>query len=373
VMIGYSDSNKDGGFVTSNWELHEAQRALAATCRGAGVRLLLFHGRGGAIGRGGGPTNRAVLAQPPGTLDGPLRLTEQGEIAFSRYGRPEIAHRHLEQTLSAVLEASLLPGRPGTAPGGLPAEWTSTMAQLSDEAHRAYRALVHEDAGFLQYLHEATPLDHIAELRIGSRPARRGGSDRLEDLRAIPWVFSWTQSRNGLPGWYGLGRAVLAFQNERGSEALPLLQRLYQDWPFFRNLFDNAQMGLGKADRAIARLYSRLAEPELGARLFARMEEEWGLSESALLVITGQSVLFERSPVIRRSIELRNPYVDPLNLIQLALLRRLRPNSASMPGAGPNSASMPGAGDPSLPDADGARALLGRTVSGVAAGLQSTG
>ncbi|HEY3119183.1 MAG TPA: phosphoenolpyruvate carboxylase, partial [Vicinamibacteria bacterium] len=225
IMLGYSDSNKDGGFVTANWMLYQAQRDLAAACAEAGVKLLLFHGRGGAIGRGGGPTNRAILGQPPGTLQGRLRLTEQGEVAFARYGRPGIAHRHLEQVVHAVIQASL--GQSAVEPRS---PWTAAMDALSATAHGAYRALVYDEPAFLRYFHAASPIDQISELRIGSRPSRRKQGGGIADLRAIPWVFSWTQNRHGLPGWFGLGSAFEAYSGEHAGRAT--LGEMYREWPF---------------------------------------------------------------------------------------------------------------------------------------------
>jgi phosphoenolpyruvate carboxylase len=350
IMLGYSDSNKDGGFVTANWELYRAQRALVAACRKAGATLLLFHGRGGAIGRGGGPTGRAIMAQPPGALSGRLRLTEQGEVAFARYAHPGIAHRHLEQTIHAVFRATLLP-----SPEGGHDDWAAEMEALSPLALASYRRLVYDDPDFVRYFHEATPIDAITGLRIGSRPARREHSDRIEDLRAIPWVFSWTQSRHGLPGWYGLGSAYAAQVEGKGEEARRRWAEMYREWPFFRSLIDNAQLSMGKADLAVARIYDALAEPALRARIFPRIVEEWRRTREAVLTATGRSALLDISPVLRRSIRLRNPYVDPLNFVQVSLLARLR--------------AVP---DPA-PERDVLQRLLALTVNGIAAGLQSTG
>jgi phosphoenolpyruvate carboxylase len=346
VMLGYSDSNKDGGFVAANWALYEAQRALAEACREARVRLLLFHGRGGAIGRGGGPTNRAILGQPQGTLGGRLRLTEQGEAAFTRYANPEIAHRHLEQMVHAVIRASLRETPPPRA------EWMDAMAQLEPAARSAYRRLVYEDVDFLSYFRQATPIRMIEALRIGSRPSRRGGGGTLEELRAIPWVFAWTQSRHGLPGWFGLGEAVQTYLDATGETGRERLATMYREWPFFRSLVDNAQLGLGKADRAVARLYAGLAEPAtLRERLLGRILAEWERTERAVGVATRLPALLAGSPVLQRSIRLRNPYVDPLSFVQVSLLRRQRGGE---------------------PDPAQAR-LAALTINGIAAGLQNTG
>ena len=350
VMLGYSDSNKDGGFVSSNWELYRAQRELAAVCRQRGVRLLLFHGRGGAVGRGGGPTNRAILGQPPGSLEAGLRLTEQGEVAFARYGNAGIAHRHLEQTLNAVLRAGLR----DTAPPEPPPEFTQAMDALSAAAHRAYRALVHEEPDFLSYFRQATPIDQVADLRIGSRPAKRKDGERLEDLRAIPWVFSWTQSRHGLPGWYGLGAAL---EEVMRDEALrDRLAAMHRDWPFFRSLIDNAQMGLGRSDRAVARLYAGLAAPEgLRDRTLRAVLAEWDRAERGILAVTSTAEPLQNAPVLRRSIRLRNPYVDPMSFVQVTMLRRLR----ALADDDPRRAAV--------------RDLVALSVNGIAAGLQNTG
>jgi len=346
IMLGYSDSNKDGGFLTANWELYRAQRALAEVCREARVELTLFHGRGGAIGRGGGPAGRAIGAQPPGALNGRLRLTEQGEVAFARYAHPGIAHRHLEQLVHAVIRASLQVA--GSEPR---AEWTEAIQSASERAFRRYRQLVYDDPEFIRYFRAATPIDAVSGLRIGSRPPRRRGGDRIEDLRAIPWVFSWTQSRHGLPGWFGLGTALAAEVAAKSGR----LAEMYRRWPFFRSLVDNAQLGLGRSDLAVARLYSGMAERPLDERIFPEIEREWALTESALLDATGQEALLEGSPVLRRSIRLRNPYVDPLSFVQLILLRRIRELSDDDPAA------------------DSVRPLLALSINGVAAGLQSTG
>lgn len=351
IMLGYSDSNKDGGFVTANWELHEAQRRLAEVCGEARVQLELFHGRGGAVGRGGGPTVRAIRAQPPGALGGRLRFTEQGEVAFARYGHEGIAHRHLEQTIHAVLRASLLPDESAARPRP---GWTARMSRLSEAARRAYSDLVDGDSRFLRYFHQATPIDLISELRIGSRPARRkAAGGRIGDLRAIPWVFSWTQSRHGLPGWLGLGSAVRELAANEGETAKAELTEMYRDWPFFHSLVENAQLGLGCADLAVARLYAGLAEPEL-AEVFGAVEAEWHATARAILDVTGRAALLATSPVLRRSIALRNPYVDPLSFLQVSLLRRLRRR--------PEGAAL-----------EPWRRLAAVTINGIAAGLQSTG
>jgi phosphoenolpyruvate carboxylase len=338
IMLGYSDSNKDGGFLTANWELYRAQEALAAVCREAGVAMTLFHGRGGAIGRGGGPTGRAIQAQPPGTVNGRLRLTEQGESAFARYAQPAIAVRHLEQMLHAVLRASLVPAAVQVRPA-----WTDVLSAASEDGRRAYRRLVYDDPDFVAYFRAVTPIDLVSGLRIGSRPAKRQSSDRIEDLRAIPWVFSWTQTRYGLPGWFALGTALA-----RAEPAL--LAEMYRDWPFFRSLVDNAQLGLGRSDLAIARLYDGLGPEGTRGRVFASIEAEWRKTVAVIEAATGLPPL-AGSPVLRRSIRLRNPYVDPLSFVQVALLAGLRRS----------------------PESEGLARLAALTVNGIAAGLQNTG
>lgn len=347
VMVGYSDSTKLAGFLPASWALYQAQRALVEVADQAGVTLELFHGRGGAIGRGGGPANSAILAQPAGTVRGRLKLTEQGEVISDRYGHPGIAARHLQQVLHAVLLASA----PLPAPT-IPPAWEAAVSELAEHAFRAYRELV-EDPDFLPYYHGATPIDELSNLKIGSRPTRRKQTNRLEDLRAIPWVFSWMQSRHTLPGWYGLGSAVERFLAQEQTTRLALLQTMYREWPFWRTTLDNAQMVLAKADRHIAQRYAGLVR-DAGARerIWARISAEWERTERAVCAITGVRRLLDRAPTLQRSIRRRNPYVDPLSYIQVELLQRLR------------NARQP---DPELEQA----VLL--TVNGIAAGLRNTG
>ncbi|HXY40270.1 MAG TPA: phosphoenolpyruvate carboxylase, partial [Vicinamibacteria bacterium] len=346
IMVGYSDSNKDGGYLTANWELHLAQRSLAGLCRRHGVGLTLFHGRGGTVGRGGGPTNRAILAQPPESVGGRLRLTEQGESITNRYANPALARRHLEQLVHAVLVTS--GGRQG-APAG---EWDQAMGELSPCAERGYRALVHETPALVRYLHQATPLEEIGRLNIGSRPARRGQGG-LADLRAIPWVFAWTQSRVSLPGWYGLGHAAFSWAGE-DERRWALLGAMYREWPFFKTLVDNAQLALRGADMLIARVYSTLAAPADREAVFKHLQEEYRRSEAALCRLTGQRELLDEAPWLQRSIRVRNPYIDPMNYVQVALLRRSR-------------AGLPPAEAEPLHDA------VRLSVNGIAAGLRNTG
>jgi phosphoenolpyruvate carboxylase len=310
------------------------------------VVLTLFHGRGGTVARGGGPAGRAIAAQPPGTVAGRFRVTEQGETLAARYADLDLAHRHLEQVASAVLLASA----PGTAPD-LPEDARVLMTAMAQAARAAYRALVHDTPGFLSFWRAATPIDEIARLRIGSRPAsRRAGALAFTDVRAIPWVFSWMQSRFNLPGWYGLGHGLAAAAAGR-------LADLYARWPFFRALLDNAEMSLLKADMSIAGLYAALAadEPSAGA-IFARIVDEYERTRERVLAVTGHHALMDADPVIQRSVHLRNPYVDPLNYVQVELLRRLR--------------ALP---DPEAPAAEPLREVLAVTINGIAAGLRNTG
>ena len=366
VMLGYSDSNKDGGFVASSWELYQAQRALAALGMAHHVELTLFHGRGGALGRGGGPTNRAIMGQPSGTLRGRLRLTEQGEVAFARYAHRDIAYRHLEQTVNAVLVATVrdaVRGNLGDDP--VPARWNHVVEGLAESSRRAYRSMVYEDPAFLDYFREATPIEAISELRLGSRPARRTASARVEDLRAIPWVFSWTQNRHGLPGWFGFGSAVSEFVSKArhgADDAWITLGAMYRDWPFFRSLVDNAQLSLGRADFAVAHMYAGLAEPEVRAAIFPLIAREWQATAEAIKRVTGQPALLANSPVLQRSVRLRNPYVDPITSVQVALLREWHAARRADAQASTNATAVMRVGP-----------VLALTINGIAAGLQSTG
>ena len=352
VMLGYSDSNKDAGFVAANWALYRAQRELREVAVRAGIELRFFHGRGGAIGRGGGPANKAILAQPPGTVGSRIRLTEQGEVIADRYGLPGLAQRHLEQLVNAVLRAAFVQGDPR---GAAEPAWEAALAKLSDDACKAYRALVYEDPTFLQYFRAATPIAEIGRLNLGSRPASRKASTRIEDLRAIPWVFAWMQSRHTLPGWYGLGHALDAFEQAGGPEALALLQTMYEAWPFFRTMLDSAQMILGKADLHIAARYAELVPDQDVARaIFGRIEAEHARSTTMIARVAGAAEILDYAPVLKRSIALRNPYVDPMSYLQVELLERLR-------------AAPDGPDHAALEDA------IMLSISGIAAGLKNTG
>lgn len=316
VMVGYSDSNKDGGYLTSVWSLNEAGRALAKVFDAAGIRMQLFHGRGGSVGRGGGPAAAAIRAQPQGTVQGRIRITEQGEVIAAKYGTPENAASNLETMAAATVLASLMPS---TAVQGERPAFLAAMKTISADAFRHYRELVYGDDSFRRFFREFTPLQEIAQLKIGSRPASRTKSDRIEDLRAIPWVFSWAQTRVMLPGWYGAGHALAAFP-DRG-----LLREMAQGWAFFRTTLDNMEMVLAKGNLAIARRYLTLVtDGDLADHYFSRIEAGWLRTRDVLLEITGQSRLLENNPKLDRSIRLRLPYIEPLNLLQVELLRRHR-------------------------------------------------
>ena len=320
VMLGYSDSNKDGGYLTANWALYRAQQALTAVHREFGVRLQLFHGRGGTVGRGGGPSYDAIRAQPPGAVDGALRVTEQGEIISSKYADPELARRNLEILMAAVIESSLLPV---TVPAAQLEKFEAVMAELSSRALRGYRELVYETEGFERYFRQTTPISEIAELNIGSRPASRTKSTRIEDLRAIPWVFSWSQARIMLPGWYGVGMAIETWLTEYPHE-LGTLKAMVRDWPFFRSVLANMSMVLAKTDLAIAARYAQLAtEPGLRERIWPQIEAEWQRCVGIVEKLT-EAPLLADNPTLARSIRNRFPYLDPLNHLQVELLRRYR-------------------------------------------------
>jgi len=347
VMLGYSDSNKDGGFLTSGWELFKAEQSLVEVFARHGVRLRLFHGRGGSVGRGGGPTYQAVLAQPAGAVQGQIRVTEQGEVIAAKYGNPDIGRRNLETLVAATLEATLLPER-GDAPK---ASYLEAMDALSAHAFRAYRKLVYETQGFERYFWESTVISEIADLNIGSRPASRKKSTSIEDLRAIPWVFSWAQCRLMLPGWYGFGSAVDAWLAENPG-GLDLLREMYRSWPFFATLLSNMDMVLAKTDLAIASRYAALVSDEgLREQIFPRLRAEHRATVQNLLSITGNEHLLQTNPLLARSIRNRFPYLDPLNHIQVELLRRYR------------------AGDRE----ERTRRGIHLTINGIAAGLRNSG
>jgi len=322
VMVGYSDSNKDGGYLTSVWSLNQATRALARVFEESRTAMQIFHGRGGAVGRGGGSSFAAIRAQPHGTVQGRIRITEQGEVIAAKYGTPESAAANLEAITSATLLASL---EPAAASAEEVARFAQAMEVLSKEAFSAYRALVYETEGFRTFFRQMTPLLEIAELKIGSRPASRTKSDRIEDLRAIPWVFSWAQSRVMLPGWYGAGQALRSFADQG------LLREMVSAWPFFRSTLDNMEMVLAKSDMAIARRYATLVQDRsLGDALFGRIHSAWQATHDGLLSITGQSRLLDKNPTLDASIRLRLPYIEPINLLQVELLKRHRAGETDM-------------------------------------------
>ena len=320
VMLGYSDSNKDGGFLTSGWALYQAEIALVRVCQAHGVRLRLFHGRGGSVGRGGGPSYHAILAQPPGAVSGQIRLTEQGEVISAKYGTPESGRRNLEVLLAATLEASL--ARPGDTTADAP--FHAVMDELSQRAFQAYRALVYETPGFATYFQQSTVVSEIAALNIGSRPSARKASQRIEDLRAIPWVFSWSQCRLMLPGWYGFGSAVEGYLREH-PEALATLRQMAKSWSFFASLLSNMDMVLAKTDLAIASRYAELVvDVQLRTQVFERLCAEWELTRRHLLAILEQDDFLAENRTLAQSLRLRSPYMDPLNHLQVELLKRHR-------------------------------------------------
>jgi phosphoenolpyruvate carboxylase len=326
VMLGYSDSNKDGGFVTSGWELYKAEIGLVEVFRRHGVRIRLFHGRGGSVGRGGGPSYDAILAQPGGAVQGQIRITEQGEIISSKYSNPDVGRRNLETLASATLEATLLQDE---SPAPDPA-FLETMEELSLAAYNAYRGLVYETEGFERYFWASTVITEIASLNIGSRPASRKKTTAISDLRAIPWVFSWAQCRLMLPGWFGFGSAVKAYIDAHPKDGLEALKAMYVSWPFFRTLLSNMDMVMSKSSLAIASRYARLVEDvSLREKIFARISREWRDSVDALNAIMEQSKLLESNPLLDRSIRNRFPYLDPLNHVQVELLKLHRSRAAS--------------------------------------------
>jgi len=349
IMLGYSDSNKDGGMLTSSWEIFKAHRALHEVARACNVKLRLFHGRGGTVGRGGGPTHRAIVAQPPGAFGGSFRITEQGEVLNWKYSDPVLTEWNLELMVAASLEALLRPGQKRNRQQE--ERWAEAMEELSQHAFQFYRERIAENPDIFAYFHEATPVTELEHARIGSRPSRRGATRGLEDLRAIPWVFGWMQSRHLLPAWFGVGHAFERFiANEQGK--VDLLREMMQTFYFFEDLVRNVEIGLAKADMEIARLYSSLVQDEkLRTRTYSMLLEEFERSLRAVLTVTGQSRLLETNPVLDRSIRLRNPYVDPLSLIQVELLRRKR--------AGEDSHQL--------------NYALAATINGIAAGLRNTG
>jgi len=348
VMLGYSDSNKDGGYTTSTWELYKAETALIDVFRRHGVRLRLFHGRGGSVGRGGGPSYQAILAQPNGALQGVIRITEQGEVIAAKYSNADVGRRNLETIAAATLEGTLIAGKSETAYSA----YIACMDELSDAAFAAYRGLVYDTDGFETFFRESTVVGEIASLNIGSRPASRTNSTKIEDLRAIPWVFSWSQCRLMLPGWFGFGAAVAAWKKAHPQDGVQLLQEMYREWPFFKTMLSNMDMVLAKSDMRIAARYAKLvSDRALAAEIFARVESEWDATVAAVLEIMGQEKLLETNALLARSIRNRFPYIDPLNHIQVELLRRHRAGHAD----------------------DRVKEGIHLTMNGIAAGLRNSG
>ena len=361
IMLGYSDSNKDGGVFTSSWELYRAEIALVELFEGlrktCPITLRLFHGRGGTVGRGGGPSYQAILAQPPGTVNGQIRLTEQGEVIASKYANPEIGRRNLETLVAATLEASLLHPTKSA-----PRSFLDAAQALSDACFAAYRGLVYDTRGFADYFFAATPIREIAELNIGSRPASRKATRAIEDLRAIPWGFSWGQARVALPGWCGFGSGVLAFlgEGEARAQNLTLLRRMLKQWPFFRTLLSNLDMVLAKTDLDIAARYVELVEDKrLGKKIFAAIRAEYERTQEALTLITGEKQRLAANPALARSIQHRFPYIDPLNHLQVELMRRYRAVAPDQRAA-----------DPSM---ERVQRGIHLSINGIAAGLRNTG
>jgi phosphoenolpyruvate carboxylase len=354
IMLGYSDSNKDGGVISANWELYRAQLHLTRLAQKYGLKVKFFHGRGGALGRGGGPLHRNIMANPVSAMLGGVKITEQGEVLSSRYSLKPIALRSLEQAASALLmfTAMAVTGKQHD----LNEEWKQAIEEVSAHALAKYQKLVFEDPDFLSFFHEVTPLPEVGELKIGSRPSRRKNSQRFEDLRAIPWVFAWTQTRYLFPAWFAAGSGLAEYLRNHGEVGLKRLKEMHQKWPFFRALLDNLQMALAKADLVIAYEYTELVKDrKAGERLFRLIEEEFKLTREKVLAITEEKELLDHVPVIQESIRLRNPYVDPLSFIQVSLLSKWRK-----------------AKDEQRPDESILEEVL-LTINGIAAGLRNTG
>jgi len=349
VMLGYSDSNKDGGFLTANWELYKAEVELVRVFTAYGINLRLFHGRGGSVGRGGGPSYYGILAQPPGSVNGQIRITEQGEVIASKYSDPEIGRKNLETLVAATLEATLLKGNPIE---GKESEYVAAMEELSEYAYTAYRHLVYETPDFNRYFRESTPIGEIADLNLGSRPASRKKSDAISDLRAIPWVFSWSQSRVIIPGWYGFGTAIHKYLERTKGAGVTLLRDMYKRWPFFQTMLSNMDMVMSKTDLSIGARYSELVvDRQLATRVFNRIETEWQATRDALLSITEQKDFLAGNSMLARSFQNRRPYIDPLNHLQVELIRRYRQGDAD----------------------EAVKRAIHLTINGVAAGLRNSG
>lgn len=353
IMLGYSDSNKDGGAITANWELQVALKEITAVANEYGIKVKYFHGRGGSLGRGGMPLNRSILAQPASTIAGGIKITEQGEVISSRYSLKGIAYRSLDQATSALITASLnarYPEKESTEK-----EWEVISSSISAVSQKKYQDLIFRDPDFLTFFKESTPLPEVGELNIGSRPSKRKNSDRFEDLRAIPWVFAWTQSRYLLPAWYAAGTGLQSFYQGK-EENMKVLQQMYTSYPFFTSLIDTLQMALAKADLIIAKEYSLMTKDDQAReRIFGLIQEEFKLTKELVLKITGQQDILDNQPVLQESIRLRNPYVDPLSYLQVQLLNELRELR-----------------EQEQDDPDLLREVL-LTINGIAAGLRNTG
>ena len=371
IMLGYSDSSKDGGILTSSWELYQVQRRLADLGARSSFGITIFHGRGGAIGRGGGPIYEAILGQPPGSVNGRIRMTEQGEMLSFKYGLPAIALRNLELVVAGVTQSSLPEEKlmDTQLSVHVPERWSEVMDRLSASAYTRYRRLIYDDPDFLHFFEQATPILELGWLNIGSRPARRSKGHSIEELRAIPWVFAWMQSRYVLPSWFGVGGALEEYVSEEQGR-LEELQGMYHTWPFLRALLDNLQMTLSKADMHIAQHYTSLVDDEnLRRRLSHEILEEYERTRDILLKIVGGKALLDATPVLQRSIRLRNPYVDPLSYFQVMLLSKLRALG------GPLVLDESNVQNASEQEQERARltyAVL-LTINGIAAGLRNTG
>jgi phosphoenolpyruvate carboxylase len=353
IMLGYSDSNKDGGMLTSTWEIFKAHRALHEVAHECGIKLRLFHGRGGTVGRGGGPTHRSIYAQPVNAFDGQIRITEQGEVLNWKYSDVVLAERNLELMIAASLDALARPNARdphGHQSGVLLPEWEAALDELSETAFRFYRANIIDDPEVLQFYELATPVAELENAKIGSRPSRRGGRMSFDSLRAIPWVFGWTQSRQLVPGWFGVGHALEEYAKKPGGA--DLLRAMMREFPLFIDLIRNVEMALAKADLGIAKIYASLVPDEgLRGRVFSKLKAEMECTLRAVLAVTEQKALLEDNQVLARSIRLRNPYVDPMSLIQVDLLRRKR--------AGENTPEI--------------NRAIASTINGISAGLRNTG
>ncbi len=363
IMIGYSDSGKNGGIVTANWELYKVQKKLVAFAHENKIQLRLFHGRGGSIGRGGGPTHQAILAQPPGTVAGRIKLTEQGEVISSKYALHDIAVRNFDRLAAAVLQATI--SQPSIMTESEPADWWNFMEDLAQEAFKEYRSLVYEDSEFVEFFTQSTPIGELSKLRMGSRPTRRtAGSGSIDDLRAIPWVFAWTQSRYMLPAWYGFGSAFKVCT--ASGECLELAREMYQKWPFFRGLISKLENALAVADMEIAGYYAdNLVDKHLRDKFFTRILAEFEETKQSVLSVSQHQKLLQNVPYLKHSIAIRNPYVDPLSYLQVKLIEQLRQRE--------QETSEPDGGQTSTPIPDRLLETVLMTINGVAEGLQNTG